>query len=221
MDFVLGLPRSKGGYDNIFVIINRFSKMDHFIPYHKTDDATHITDFFFKEVARLLGVPRSFVSDLMPLLMSEHTNLDGKKKAEFVKSLHQQRRNKLLPRGDGPFQVVACINDNAYKLDLPGEYNVSVTFNVADLSPYLAVDEVDLRTNLSQEEGNDEKVDRAIQVEQVNVPLGPMTRARAKRLNDALQILVRAARDASEEPKAIEGLNESRRVTLIPVLEAD
>ena len=47
-----------------------------------------------------------------------------------------QRRSKLLPRGDGPFQVVAQINDNAYKLDLPGEYNVSATFNVSDLSPF-------------------------------------------------------------------------------------
>ncbi|XP_020595983.1 uncharacterized protein LOC110035985 [Phalaenopsis equestris] len=32
----------------------------------------------------------------------------------------EQRHSKLLPRGDGPFQVVECINNNAYKLDLPG-----------------------------------------------------------------------------------------------------
>ena len=44
-----------------------------------------------------------------------------------------QRRSKLLPRGDGPFQILERINDNAYKLDLPGEYNVSASFNVADL----------------------------------------------------------------------------------------
>ncbi|RDX69109.1 hypothetical protein CR513_51823, partial [Mucuna pruriens] len=30
-----------------------------------------------------------------------------------------QRNSKLKPRGDGPFQVLARINDNAYKLDLP------------------------------------------------------------------------------------------------------
>ncbi|XP_071924840.1 uncharacterized protein [Coffea arabica] len=197
----------------------------------------------------------------MPLPLSERTNLDGKKKAEFVQALHQQvkaniegrtqqylkyankgrrrmafnpgdwvwlhlrkerfpvqHRNKLLPRGDRPFQVMARINDNAYKLNLPGEYNVSATFNVSDLSPYLADDEVDLRTKLSQEEGNDDEVGGAIQVEQVKMPLGPMTRARTKRLNETLQTLVRAGQESSGEPKAIEGLNEARLVVLVSAI---
>lgn len=59
----------------------------------------------------------------------------------------EQRHSKLLPKGDGPFQVLERINDNAYKLDLPGEYNISASFNVVDLSPF-DVDE-DLRTNPS------------------------------------------------------------------------
>ena len=67
-----------------------------------------------------------------------------------------QRRNKLLPRGDGPFQVLERINDNTYKLDLPGEYGVHATFNVTDLSPFLADDEFDLRANRLQEKGNEE-----------------------------------------------------------------
>ena len=46
------------------------------------------------------------------------------------------RRSKLNPRGDGPFQILEKINDNAYKVDLPGEFNVSATFNVADLCPF-------------------------------------------------------------------------------------
>ena len=45
-----------------------------------------------------------------------------------------RRRSKLHPKGDGPFQVLERINDNAYKLDLLGEYNISATFNVSDLS---------------------------------------------------------------------------------------
>jgi hypothetical protein len=95
--------------------------------------------------------------DLTHLPLSERVNLDGKKKAEFVKMIdekarlnnerrtqqyvHQankrrkkvvfepgdwvwlhlrkerfpeKRRSKLLPRGDGPFQVVKRINDGPF-----------------------------------------------------------------------------------------------------------
>ena len=34
----------------------------------------------------------------------------------------ENRKSKLNPRGDGPFQILEKINDNAYKFDLPGEY---------------------------------------------------------------------------------------------------
>ena len=58
-------------------------------------------------------------------------------------------------------------------------------------------------------------------MEQVKVPLGPMTRARVKRLNETLQTLVRAARESSGEPKAIEGLNKARDVILLAAIHED
>ncbi|GKV11590.1 hypothetical protein SLEP1_g22836 [Rubroshorea leprosula] len=94
-----------------------------------------------------------------------------------------QRRSKLQPRGDGPFQVIVRINDNAYKLELHSKYNFSATFNVYDLSPFDVRDV--LRKNPFEERGNDGNQDDSISItscDPLHTQGGPITRARAKKM---------------------------------------
>jgi len=338
MDFVMGLPRTRTGKDSIFVVVDRFSKMAHFIACNKTDDALHVANLFFKEVVRLHGMPRTIVSDrdtkflsyfwktlwsklgtkllfsttchpqtdgqtevvnrtlgtllrafikknlkswedylphcefaynhamhsaskfspfeivygfnpispldLIPLPECERVSMDGKKKAEMVQQIHEQakrnleektkqyakqankgrremifevgdqvwvhlrkerfpkeRKSKLMPRIDGPFEVTKRINDNAYKLDLQGKYDISDSFNVTDLIPFVA-DEPDLRSNPFQEggddvimdqlsNGDDEDLDKPTDGDVLALPKGPMTRSRSRKLTQVIGGLVK------------------------------
>ena len=63
MDFVVGLPRSPRGKDAIWVVIDRLTKVAHFIPMKTTNSASDLVALYIKEVVRLHGVPKSIVSD--------------------------------------------------------------------------------------------------------------------------------------------------------------
>jgi len=59
-----------------------------------------------------------------------------------------KRKSKLMPWSDGPFEIIEKVGPTAYKVDHPGDYGVSATFNVSDLSPYFEDEPLpSLRTN--------------------------------------------------------------------------
>jgi hypothetical protein len=56
-DFIIKLPKSKGN-DSILVVVDRFSKMAHFIPYKDASTAEEVAQLFLQHVWRLHGTPK-------------------------------------------------------------------------------------------------------------------------------------------------------------------
>nr|GEV21570.1 putative reverse transcriptase domain-containing protein [Tanacetum cinerariifolium] len=66
MDFVTKLPRTSGGYDTIWLIVDRLTKSAHFLPMREDDTMDKLTRLYLKEVVTRHGIPISIISDRDP-----------------------------------------------------------------------------------------------------------------------------------------------------------
>jgi transposase InsO family protein len=63
MDFIVDLPRTQLGYDSIWVIVDRSTKVAHFIPVKTTYSGPQLAELYMSRIVCLLRVPKKIVSD--------------------------------------------------------------------------------------------------------------------------------------------------------------
>ena len=78
MDFIVRLPRTQNGHDAIWVIVNKLTKVAHFISVRENFRAGKLADLYVNNILRLHGAPKSIVSDRGPQFTTR-----------FWKSLHE------------------------------------------------------------------------------------------------------------------------------------
>jgi hypothetical protein len=71
MDFITKLPRTNKQHDSIMVVVDKLTKVAHFILVKLTHKATNIVDVYMREIARLHGIPKTIVSDRDPKFTSK------------------------------------------------------------------------------------------------------------------------------------------------------
>jgi hypothetical protein len=63
MNFITGLPRTPKGYDSIWVIVDRLTKVAHFILVKTTYQESQLAELYMARIVSLHGVPKKIVSD--------------------------------------------------------------------------------------------------------------------------------------------------------------
>jgi hypothetical protein len=84
MDFIVGLPRTQVVYDSIWVIVDRLTKVAHFIPVKTTYSSAKLAELYMSRIVCLHGVPKKIVSDRG----SQYTS-------KFWENLHESMDTKL------------------------------------------------------------------------------------------------------------------------------
>jgi hypothetical protein len=63
MDFIVGLPNTSRHHDSIWVIVDRLTKVAHFLPVHTTYKAQKYAELYIDRILCLHGLPWTIVSD--------------------------------------------------------------------------------------------------------------------------------------------------------------
>jgi hypothetical protein len=63
MNFIIRLTTTQSGYDSIWVIVDQFSKVAHFIPVKTTYKGAKLVELYIARIVYLHGVPKKIVSD--------------------------------------------------------------------------------------------------------------------------------------------------------------
>jgi hypothetical protein len=63
MDFIVRLPNTSRHHDSIWVIVDRLTKVAHFVPVHTTNKAQKYAELYIDQIVCLHGLPRTIVSD--------------------------------------------------------------------------------------------------------------------------------------------------------------
>jgi hypothetical protein len=85
MDFIVGLPRTAIGFDSIWVIIDRVTKIAHFLPVKTSYPVLTYAQIYIAHILSLHGIPKTIVSDRGPQFVSK-----------FWEELHKSLGTKLL-----------------------------------------------------------------------------------------------------------------------------
>jgi hypothetical protein len=104
MDFIVGLPRTRSGYDSIWVIVDRLTKVAHFIPIKTTYSESQLAELYMSRIVYLHGVSKKTVFDRGTQLTSR-----------FQERLHETLDTQLCfsfayhPQTDGQTKRVSQI----------------------------------------------------------------------------------------------------------------
>jgi hypothetical protein len=85
MDFIVGLPRTTKGFDSIWVIVDRLTKIAHFLPVKVKYTVATYAELYIARILSLHGVPKTIVSDWGSQFVSK-----------FWEDLHKSLGTKLL-----------------------------------------------------------------------------------------------------------------------------